>query len=167
MDSQVKDAAWLEWVSTLLGGTSRQQCAATFPPDQFYCLLDELPLHLIPADTSTGGLSFSPEQRQQLSLNPLARGPSDGATPEEIAPTECPRNFALKGTVAWVQQPVTDSWLPFWMGPRLERAVVAIKQEGHVPESLPDEDVVLLVTAGIVSHEDQAQRDRERRNEAL
>ena len=32
----------------LTGEVSRQSHSATFPPDRFYCLLDELPLHLVP-----------------------------------------------------------------------------------------------------------------------
>ena len=48
MASSVNNSAWLEWMTTLMGGVSRQTYAATLPPDRFYCLLDELPLHLIP-----------------------------------------------------------------------------------------------------------------------
>ena len=48
MASQVKDAAWLEWIAGLMGVGSRQRHSATLPPGQFHCLLDELPLHLIP-----------------------------------------------------------------------------------------------------------------------
>jgi hypothetical protein len=167
MDSQVRDSAWLEWISTLLGGTSRQQCAAMFPPDQFHCLLDELPLHLIPARTSTAALSLRPEQRRDLRLNLLARVLPHGAAPENLLRTKCLEKFALQGTIAWIQQPVTDSLLPFWLGPRLEHAVGAVQQEGHVPECLSHEDAALLMTAGIVSSEDQARRDRERWHEAL
>jgi hypothetical protein len=168
MDSQVRNSAWLEWVSTLLGGTSRQQCAATFPPDQFCCLLDELPLHLIPVGTPNAAPSLHPKARQELHLNPLARVLTHGVKPEELpVPLESLRNFALPGTVAWIQQPVTDSWLPFWLGLRLERAVAAIKQEGHVPTWLSDEELALLITAGIVSLKDQAKRNRERWHEAI
>jgi hypothetical protein len=168
MDSQVKNSAWLEWISTLLGGTSRQQCAATFPPDQFHCFLDELPLHLIPAGTSTAALSLRPEQRQELRLNPLARVLPHGGKAEELpVPADSLRNFALQGTIAWVQQPVTDSWLPFWLGPRLEGAVTAINREGNTPIPLSDQDLALLMTAGVVSAEHQEMRDRERWHDAI
>jgi hypothetical protein len=168
MDSQVKDSAWLELISTLLGGTSRRQCAATFPPDQYCCLLDELPLHLIPAGTPSPALSLHPQQSLELHLNPLGRVLHRGVKPEELpVPAGSVRNFALQGTVAWIQQPVTDSWLPFWLGPRLEGAVAAIEREGHVPAGLPDEDLALLMAADIVSAEDQAKRDSERWDEAI
>jgi hypothetical protein len=150
MDTPVRDSEWLEWIATLLGGRSRQQCAATFPPDQFWCLLNDLPLHLIPAGTSAGGLSLHADRKQELRLNPRARVRPAGATPKELmAHRQCLEHFALQGTIAWIQQPVTDSLLPFWLGPRLQAAVAAIQQEGHVPAWLSDEEVTLLMTAGI------------------
>jgi hypothetical protein len=168
MDSQVNNSAWLEWISTLLGGTSRQQCAATFPPEQYCCLLDELPLHLIPAGTPCAALFLHPKQRQELRLSPLARVLPHGVKPEELpVPADGLRNFALQGTIAWVQQPMTDSWLPFWLSPRLERAVAAVKEEGNIPIWLSDEELALLTTAGIVSAEHQAKRDREVWHEAI
>jgi hypothetical protein len=168
MDSPVRNSEWLEYIATLLGGTSRRPCAATFPPDQFWCVLDELPLHLIPAGTLAGGLSLHPGQKQELRLNPQVRVLPHGVTPEELpARAQCMDNFALQGTTAWVQQPATDSLLPFWLGPRLEGAVAAIKQEGHVPAVLPDEEVDLLLTAGIVSTDERAKGNRERWHEAI
>lgn len=168
MDSPVRNSEWLECIATLLGGTSRQSCAATFPPDQFWCVLDELPLHLVPAGILAGGLSLHPEQKQKLRLNPQARVLPQGVTPEELpASAQCLGNFALQGTTAWVRQPVTDSLLPFWLGPRLEGAVGTIRQEGHVPAVLPDEEVALLLTAGIVSNEEHAKRNRERWHEVI
>src|ERR1700730_17947095 len=168
MDSPVRDSEWLEWVSTLLGGASRQQCAPAFSPDQFYCLVDDLPLHLIPSGTSSPAPPLLPEQRKELHLNPLARLLPHGVKPEELpGSAESLRNFALEGTTAWVRQPVTDSWLPFWLGPRLERAIAAIKREGHVLAGLPDEDLALLTSAGIVSAEEQEKSDHERWHEAI
>jgi len=48
MASSLNNSVWLEWMTTLMGGVSRQTYGAMLPPDRFYCLLDELPLHLIP-----------------------------------------------------------------------------------------------------------------------
>ena len=53
MASSLNNSAWLEWMTTLMAGVSgeevsRQSYAATLPLDRFYCLLDELPLHLVP-----------------------------------------------------------------------------------------------------------------------
>ena len=48
MAAPVKDTAWLEWIAGLMGAASRQRHTATMLPHQFHCLLDELPLHLVP-----------------------------------------------------------------------------------------------------------------------
>ena len=73
MASSLDNSAWLQWMTTLMGGVSRQSYAATFPPDRFYCLLDELPLHLIPqralrviAASGKSGSTSSSESRVHL-----------------------------------------------------------------------------------------------------
>lgn len=168
MDSPVTDSEWLECIAALLGGSSRRMCAARFRPDQFWCVLDELPLHLIPAGVLAGGLSLPPEQKRDLRLNPQVRVFPHGVTPDELpASAACLEKFALQGTTAWIQQGVTDSLLPFWLGPRLEGTVAVIKQEGHVPAVLPDEELALLLTAGIVSSADQEKGNRERWYDAI
>ena len=48
MASSINNSAWLEWMAGLWEGVSRQTHAATFPPDLFYCLLDELPFTYVP-----------------------------------------------------------------------------------------------------------------------
>src|SRR4029077_16110153 len=69
MASSLDHSAWLEWMANLMGGVSRQNYAATLRPDRFYCLLDELPLHLIPQRTLRS-LRFQENQLQDLYLNP-------------------------------------------------------------------------------------------------
>jgi hypothetical protein len=39
-------------MESLMGGP-RQTYAATFPPDRYHCLLEELPLHLVPQPQRT------------------------------------------------------------------------------------------------------------------
>ena len=158
MASQVKDAAWLEWISGLMGLGSRQTQTATLPPGQFHCLLDELPLHLIPR-----GHIDSQGARQKLSDQPLLFNPrcvllSHGRVPEEL---ESHRylldNFTLQGTVAWVHDPATHSLHPFWLGPRLEEVVSRFRPGDPVPGSLPRDVCLLLASAGILAREDEAE----------
>src|SRR5258708_36365531 len=109
MASPVRNSEWLECIATLLGGTSRQPCAVAFPPDQFWCVLDELPLHLIPAGTLAGGLSFHPEQKRDLCLNPQARVLSHGGTPGGLlSPARGLDKFVLQGRNARGQQTGND-----------------------------------------------------------
>jgi len=74
-------------MSTLFGGVSRQAHAATFPPDRYYCLLDELPLHLSPRSARS---VLQGETSRELYLNhacellPAASLPEAFAGQEEI-----------------------------------------------------------------------------------
>jgi hypothetical protein len=70
MASQVKDTAWLEWIAGLMGVGSRQTHTATLPTGQFHCLLDELPLHLIPQRQLQSKCWWLNTSSEQLFLNP-------------------------------------------------------------------------------------------------
>jgi hypothetical protein len=159
MASQVKDAAWLEWIAGLMGAGSRQTLTATLPPGRFHCLLDELPLHLIPQRQleSTGW-------RQNLSHQPLLLNPQcsvlpPGQVPEELEPhRDLLKNFYLQGTVAWVRDPATTSLYPFWLGRRLEAMVSSLRAGEPVPAAVPRDARFLLAAAGIVTPENHAER---------
>jgi hypothetical protein len=159
MASQVKDAAWLEWITRLMRAGSRQTLTATLPPGQFHCLLDELPLHLIPQCKlkSTGS-------RQELSHEPLFLNPQCSVLPAGQVPAELEphghllKNFYLQGTVAWVRDPATSSLHPFWLGPRLGALVSSLRAGEPVPASVPGNARVLLAAAGIVTPENQSER---------
>jgi hypothetical protein len=159
MASQVKDAAWLEWIAGLMGAGSRQTLTATLPPGRFHCLLDELPLHLIPQRQLE-----SRDWRQDLSHPPLFLNPrcsvlSPGHVPEELeAYRHLLKNFHLQGTVAWVRDPATTSLYPFWLGRRLEAVVSSLRAGEPVPASIPRDALFLLAAAGIVTSENQAER---------
>lgn len=157
MASPVTDTAWLQWIAKLTGGASRQRCAATFPPDSFYCLLDELPLHLIPR--------WFLESRRfricepELFLNPNCHLCQAGQLPTDLdLRAEWPPGFALQGTMAWVRDPETTSLLPFWLGPQMEAAVSSLRPSEPAPQTLPEEVRFLLAAAGILVAGDHAER---------
>jgi hypothetical protein len=156
MASQVTDTAWLARIARLMGGASRQSCAATFPPNRFYCLLDELPLHLIPRWV---GESFEKVREEELFLNPECRIGHGEQLPADLGfETELLTGFAPRGTVAWVRDPATLSLLPFWLGPKLE-AVVSKLPPGHsASDRLPEDARFLLAAAGILTSEDRAEQ---------
>jgi hypothetical protein len=158
MVSQVKDSAWLEWIAGLMGVGSRQTLTATLPPGQFHCLLDELPLHLIPQrqlELQRSRQSFS---QQQLFLNPECSVLPPGQAPAELeSHPHLLENFHLQGTVAWVRDPATGSLHPFWLGPRLEAEVSRLRAGEPAPGSLPGDVRVLLAAAGILAPEDATQ----------
>jgi len=128
-------------------GLARQSCAATLPPDRFYCLLDELPLHLIPGRGRRWG-NLRNDQRP-LFLNPDCIVCSPGQLPDEIAAQkELVSGFALQGSIAWVRDKATGNLLPFWLGPKLEAAVRSLRLDE--PSTLPDDWRSALAGAGIL-----------------
>src|SRR5262252_2436065 len=119
MASSVNNPGWLEWMAGLMGaGVSRQTHAATFPPDRFYCLLDELPMHLVPRPALKPMGSMTAEN-DHLHLNPDCSLMSAVVLPQELASTDdFHESFALQGTIAWVRDAATGRLLPFWLGPK-------------------------------------------------
>ncbi|HSY93634.1 MAG TPA: hypothetical protein VK812_19905 [Candidatus Binatus sp.] len=185
MINTANNPAWLEWMTTLMNrrpasavrfpeaesrkpgaelsqeGVSRHTYAATLPPDRFYCLLDELPLHLVPQRVIKS-LQLH-EDRNQPYLNPLYLNPQcivcpAGRLPEELAMgmhPEVPAGFALQGTIAWVRSPATGNLLPFWLGPQLEGVVRNLRPNEPAPASMPEGAQRLLAAADILLSEDR------------
>jgi hypothetical protein len=157
MASQVRDTGWLEWIASLMGVGPRQTQTATLPPGQFHCLLDELPLHLIPQRQLERLSSHIP--CEELFLNPRCSVLSAGQVPVELEPhRQMLENFNLQGTVAWVRDPATGSLHPFWLGRRLEAVVSRLRGGEPVPASVPADARVLLAGAGILTPADYADR---------
>ncbi len=150
MASSVDNSAWLKWVTTLMGGVSRQAYAATLPPDRFYCLLDELPLHLIPQRVISS-LHLQEGRHRPLYLNPECILCPAGQLPEEFASQrELLSGFAVQGTVAWVRDSASGSLLPFWLGPGLDSVLQGLRPNEAVPSSVPDGARGLLAAAEIL-----------------
>jgi hypothetical protein len=165
MAAPVRDSAWLEWIVSLMGGTSRQRRAATFPPDYYWCLLDELPLHLIPAGSLP---SAAPDRRQEFVLNPLARILPGGQIPTELsAHSAVLERFAVQGTIAWVPRSGSDSFLPFWLTSRLEEALTDVTLEGGLSSRVRNEELSILIAVELLRAEESAERDREHWHEMI
>ena len=140
-----------------MGETSRQTLAATFPGDRYYCLLDELPWHLVP-QTARARFREQKSGEQPLFLNSNCFVSDAGSLPEELRGNEeSLSGFARQGTIAWVRSHAAGGLLPFWLGPELE-ALVRSLQDGKrpVPASIPANSKALLSAAGILIPEDVA-----------
>ncbi len=147
-----------------MGVGSRQTQSATLPPGQFHCLLDELPLHLIPPRWIESQCWWQKLSHEELFLNPQCSVLPAGQVPAELEQRRhLLKDFCLQGTVAWVRDPATSSLQPFWLGPRLE-AVVASLQTAMlgagtpVPATVPRDVLLLLAGAGILTTAAQAER---------
>lgn len=133
-----------------MAGGSRQTHAATLPASRFYCLLDELPLHLIP-QRFRGLLHACDKRNTDYRLNPNLVLTRDGEVPRDFASNPALLSgFAMNGTIAWVPD-ANKQWLqPFWLGPELDKLVSGMMAGGPPPSSLADRALSLLTAAGIV-----------------
>ena len=140
-----------------MGETSRQARAATFPPDLYWCLLDELPLHLLPAGTFTSATL----DRERFVLNPAVRFLAEGQIPDELtSQSELLESFALQGTTAWVPRSDTGALLPFWLSERLKEALEKAPPGGNRPE-LTSQELLILRAAGLVQSQEVTEHERE------
>jgi hypothetical protein len=156
----------MEWMGSLMG-VSRQTYAATFPPDRFYCLLDDLPLHLVPR-RNANLLHAGRERQAQISLNPECILCTNGELPDELAgQADLVSRFALQGSIAWVRDATTATLLPFWLGPELEERLRSMRSKPLVLALLPYELREILVAAGILINEKQTVRMNLKRAEAI
>ena len=158
MASQVKDTAWLEWIAGLMGVGSRRTHSATLPPGQFHCLLEELPLHLIPQGLESQ-CWWQKLSHEDFFLNPQCSVLPPGQVPEELElHRDLLKDFYLQGTMAWVRDPATDSLQPFWLGSRLEAVVASLPAGTPVPDTVPRDVLLLLAGAGILTTKAHAER---------
>jgi hypothetical protein len=164
MASAINNPAWLEWMAGLMGGVSRQKHFAALPSDRFHCLLDDLPLQLLPRPR----LAMQTRHGRDLILNPLCRLYAAPELPEELTVHEdLLSGFALQGTIAWVRDPSAGSLLPFWLGPQF-RSVLSHVQPGEpVGDSVPASMKSVLQRTGIFVSASCADDERVARGEAL
>ena len=154
MAAPINNSAWLEWITALVGRKSRQTWTATFPLDQFYCLLDELPLHLVPRRAFR---SMPAEAGQRLCLNPECTVRAAQDVPDEfVSGMDLLSGFALQGTIAWVRNTVSGTLCPFWLGRGLGEIVRDLRPGEAVPSAASYTARSLLECAGILVSEGRA-----------
>ena len=165
MASSLNNSAWVEWMATLMGGASRHSYAATFPPDRFYCVLDELPLHLIPR-RAVEAVRFEGKFDQPLFVNPDCIVCQAGDLPEELTYLQDDLSgFAWQGSIAWVRDAASGRLMPFWLGPRLESVVRGLRPSAPVPQTLEASARRRLTKAGILispDHKEGRNLERQR-----
>jgi len=154
------NTAWLEWIANQMVGVPQQQAAA-LPREQFHCLLDELPLHLVPKRRLAAERQRA-TRREPLFLNPQCSFSHRGDVPTTLANRrDLLENFALQGTIAWVSDPATEALLPFWLGPKTEAAIQDLQPGEPVPDTVADDVRPLLAGAGILVTKDHAELRRQ------
>ena len=152
MASSLNNAPWMEWIETLMRAGSRQRFASTLPPDRYYCVLDELPMHLIPRPSLE---RLEPPSSGPLILNPDCELLSGDQLPRELAEhPDLASGFALQGTLAWVPDGVGNR-LPFWLGPGVEEAIRSLGGNPVDVSMVASEYLVLLHAAGILVNQER------------
>jgi hypothetical protein len=157
MATPVNDTAWMEWISRLVGAGSRQTQTASLLPGQFHCLLDELPLHLIPQPARAAQASH--ENSLRLFFNPQCPVLPPGQIPAELeSKRDLLAGFNSQLPIAWVRDPATSFLQPFWLEPQLEAAVSRLRSGESTPASLSPAARRVLTRAGILTSEGAAER---------
>jgi hypothetical protein len=147
MATPVDNSTWLQWMASLMG-EPRQTYAATFPPDRYYCLLEELPLHLVP-QPQRASLQVSPNT--ELVLNPACSLRAAKDLPEELsARKDLLSGFALQGAIAWVRESSNGTAMPFWLSPDLQSLLGELRANEPVPSSISPARRALLQAAAIL-----------------
>jgi hypothetical protein len=166
MASPINNSAWQEWMAGLMGGESRQKCSATFPPDRFYCPLDDLPSHLVPRTAWAAARKRG--ERRDLFLNPDCQLHAAGELPEELrSQPELGSVFPLEGAIAWVRDTGAGSLIPFWLGPELECTVRQLRPGEPIPLLVSAFERSILEGAGILISPDSVAERYRAREEAI
>ena len=138
-----------------MGAESRPTQTTTLPPAQFHCLLDQLPLHLIP-QRHLKSVFIQNGATLPLFLNPQCALLPAGKLPAELQQNQdLVEKFCLHSTVAWVRDPGTQSLQPFWLGSQLQKIVSEMRAGEPVPDSVPPRARSVLSAAGILIRENE------------
>src|SRR5207302_9966286 len=125
MATPVNNSTWLQWMASLMGG-QRQTYAATFPPDRYYCLLEELPFHLVPQPQRT---LLQDLPHTTLVLNPACSLRWADDLPDELSARKyLVSGFALQGGIAWVREWRNGTLVAFWLSPDMQAILGELRQ---------------------------------------
>jgi len=120
-------------------------------PDKFHCLLDELPLHLVPRRSWHRESAGSREN--DWKINPACVILQRGEIPPALEDrAQLLQSFSLETATAWVRDPATGSLSPFWLGTEFERIVSRLARGASVG-SLQSKTWAILSRAGILTRD--------------
>ena len=152
MATSLENPDWLGWLSNLVVEPSVRPAALA--PEKFFCLLDHLPLHLLPSRTQR------PLPRERvLFVNPCCSFAPAGLLPEEVRESSALLSaFTLQGNMAWVTDPATGALQPFWLGAALSRALQNATPGALEPQELTPAQRRLLLGAGVLVEQNHIAR---------
>ncbi len=120
--------------------------AAALPPERYWCSLDELPIHLLPR------MSACHQELNQVGFwnSDCLILPAEQLPQELVSQPSLVANFALQGILAWVRDPVTQCFLPFWLAPESELALKTLCPGQDTRSLISSERCRILLAAGIL-----------------
>ena len=144
----------MEWITRLMGESPESRTVGReLPASHFHCLLDEQPTHLVPRRLATTAASSS---TSDLIVNPHCVFCQDRKLPRELtSQAELLGNFA-PGKIAWVRDPATGAWAPFWLGSKFSALLSGVSPGDREPRDLPKSAREILVRAGVLVTRDAA-----------
>ena len=138
MAAPIRDTEWLAWVTKLLEGSAAQApVSERTPSGSFRCLVDEQPTHLVPERLlrqlpRTAGAD-------ELFVNPRCHLSTDREIPSGPRTAAAALSIANDGqaTIAWLGDPATESWMPFWLSDELGALVGELREDAAKMRGLP------------------------------
>jgi hypothetical protein len=153
MAASIENPYWLGWLSSLVVEQDLTPPAA-FAPAKFFCLLNDLPLHLLPHREQCA----LPGERV-LFVNPCCSFAPAPILPEEVRESSALLSgFALQGNMAWITNPATGALLPFWLGAELSHSLHQATPGGLEPEGLFPAQRRILLAAGVLVEQNHIAR---------
>jgi hypothetical protein len=138
MATSIRDTEWLAWVAKLTKACVGQQPELSrIPLEGFHCSLDEQPTHLVPErllrqlQGSSGG--------DELVVNPRCHLSTDRELPHGLTAAAAAFKAAdlSRATIAWVEDPATESWTPFWIDAEAATLVRDLRRDAGQIKDVP------------------------------
>jgi hypothetical protein len=120
------------------------------PRRLFHCRLDDQPDHLVPdhylRDWAREDLSGRP-----LFINPESCFSSNGELPSAVANSESLlQDFALTADMVWINDPVRQAVMPFWIGPGFMALLNELRAGDRPPSALTSDALRVLAMADVL-----------------
>jgi hypothetical protein len=157
MATSLTDAAWLGWIGNLMDASAGRESDSPKDSEDFGCLLDGQPSHLVPERLRGLGNVGTDE----LSFNPWCHLPGPGELVGGLAEASrtLPNGGQANSRLVWVQDAETESWQPYWVSPELEETTRRVQRDATEIGNLSSQVRSLFKQAEIlVGRNDVAER---------
>jgi len=133
-----------------MGASAGHESVSPKNSDDFGCVLDDQPSHLVP-ERLLGGPG-NHRRDGELIFNPCCHLPGDDKWPSRLAEAGqgLPESRGDDLWLVWLQCATTESWAPCWVGPELESDIRRVRRDRDEIAKLSPLVRTLLRRAGIL-----------------